>query len=340
MREDVELRVKSCEGCQKFKVCSDNKRPPTKPITPNFVGEIWATDIAVLPESYKGERYLLVFMEYLTKWVVSVPLRSFDTSLIVQALLYEVVLKYGLPTRLISDNGTNYISEEAMNVVCSRLGISKSLASVEHPQSDGLVERMKRTFKTSLSIVVGGDMKTWSRHLSFVVFAYNTARQASPKFSTFEVMFGRKAVLPLLRSIEVVNPKTYTTQQWSEFLNEEIPIIQSKALENIKKAQDQQAKQHDKKATKSLVKFKVGDPLLGKNHKKMMSFPKERWTGPWPVLEVTNKKARTAYKICKAEDPKAMSTVNVVDLRLFVRRGNDVVHPATVGAFNTRRPSY
>ncbi|KAG1136541.1 hypothetical protein G6F37_013706 [Rhizopus arrhizus] len=135
-----------------------------KPITPSFVGEIWATDIATLPESHTGERYLLMFMEYLTKWVVAVPLRSFETSSIIQVLLYELVLKYGLPRRLISDNDANYILE-TMTVVCSRLGISWSLTSVEHPQSDGLVERINRTLKTSLSIVVGSDLKTWAQHL-------------------------------------------------------------------------------------------------------------------------------------------------------------------------------
>ncbi|CEP09032.1 hypothetical protein, partial, partial [Parasitella parasitica] len=325
MREDVEVWVRSCEGCQRFKVRNDSQRHPMKPITPNFVGEVWATDIAVFPESHGGERYLLVNMEYLTKWVVAVPLKSFETSSIAQVLLYEVILKFGLPARLISDNGTNYISE-AMNMICSRLGISRALTSVEHPQSDGLVERMNRTLKTSLSIVVGSDVRTWSKHLPFVVFAYNTARQASTKFSPFEIMFGRKAVLPLLPRLEVFNPKKYAAQQWGEFLNEEIPIIHAKALENIKKAQEQQSKQYDKKA-KSSVKFKIGDLVLRKNHK-MMSFPKERWTGPWIVLEIINK-AGTAYKICKAEDSKAVSTVNVVDLRLFVRRGNGVVSAAT-----------
>lgn len=250
-----------------------------KLITQKFVGEVWATDIAVLPESHDGKRYLLVLMKYLSKWVVAVPLTSFETSSIVQVLLYEVVLKFSLPTRLISDNGTNYISE-AMSVVCTRLGISRSLTSVEHPQSDGLVERMNRTLKTSLSIVVGNDMRTWAQHLPFVVFAYSTAKQSSTKFSPFEVMFGRKAaVLPILPSQEVVNPKTYAAQQWNEFLNEEIPVIHSKALENIKKAQEQQRnKQYDKK-TRSLSRSKVGQLVLRKNHK-MMSFPKERWTGP------------------------------------------------------------
>ncbi|KAG1455334.1 hypothetical protein G6F56_007092 [Rhizopus delemar] len=71
MCEDVELWVKSCEGCQRFMVRSDNKRPPMKPITPKHVGEVWATDIALFSESLNGERYLLVLMEYLTKWVTT-----------------------------------------------------------------------------------------------------------------------------------------------------------------------------------------------------------------------------------------------------------------------------
>ncbi|CEP17044.1 hypothetical protein [Parasitella parasitica] len=52
---------------QRFKVRNDSTRPPMKPITPKHVGEIWATDIATLPESHTGERYLLVLMEYLSK---------------------------------------------------------------------------------------------------------------------------------------------------------------------------------------------------------------------------------------------------------------------------------
>ncbi|KAG0890827.1 hypothetical protein G6F57_013039 [Rhizopus arrhizus] len=103
-------------------------------------------------------------------------------------------------------------------------------------------------------------------------------------------------------------------------------------IENIKKAQEQQVQQYNKKI-RELVKFKVGDLVLRKNHSKMMSFPKERWTGPWKVLEVTNRTG-TAYRISRVQDPKATSTVNVVDLRLFYERGNDVVVP-TLGGVST-----
>lgn len=156
MNIDVANWVQTWEGCQHFKARNDNTRTPMKPITPKRVGEIWAIDIAMFPESHGGERYMLVIMKYLSKWVLAVPLKSFDSGPIVQVLLYEVVLKYGLPTRLISDNGSNYIAE-AMAMVCKSLGISQSLTFVEHPQSDGLVERINRTLKTSLAIVVGGQ---------------------------------------------------------------------------------------------------------------------------------------------------------------------------------------
>ncbi|KAG0819874.1 hypothetical protein G6F18_012711 [Rhizopus arrhizus] len=276
-----------------------------RPITPRYVGEIWATDIATLPESYNGERYLLVMMEYLSKWIVAVQLKSFDTGSIVQVLLYEVVLKYGLPARLISDNGSNYISE-AMTMVCSRLGISRSLTSVEHPQSD-----------------VGNELKTWAQHLPFVVFAYNTAKQASTRFSPFQVMFGRSATLPLLPSIEAKQESNYNTRQWMDFLNQEIPIIHAKAIENIKKAQQYQKTQYYKKS-KEIAKYKTGDLVLRRNHNKMNAFPKERWLGPWQIIQATNKDG-SAYRIMKPGDIKSLSKVNVVDLRPFHKREDDVI---------------
>ncbi|KAG1017517.1 hypothetical protein G6F43_014425 [Rhizopus delemar] len=71
-------------------------------------------------------------MEYLSKWVVTAALPSFDSDDVAQVLLFEVVLKIGLPERLITDNGSNFISD-AMKSVCQRLGIKRSLTSVESP---------------------------------------------------------------------------------------------------------------------------------------------------------------------------------------------------------------
>ncbi|KAG1046854.1 hypothetical protein G6F43_010677 [Rhizopus delemar] len=280
-------------------------------ILPSKLGEIWAADIAILPLSRKGNRYLLVIMEYLSKWVFTAALPSFDSDHVAQVLLFEVVLKIGLPERLITDNGANFISD-AMKSVCQRLGIKRSLTSVESPQTDGLVERMNRTLKVSLAMVVNNEPQIWDEYLQFVTFAYNTAKQASSGYSPFNVLYGREVILPLNNELRI-NPKTYETEPWVNYLNKYIPILHGKAITNIKRAQEAQKKFYDKGTT---IKrdYKVGDLIARKNLEKS-SFPKERWTGPW-VITKTNNTDGTSWKIIKKGDPyQYETTANIRHMR-------------------------
>ena len=136
-------------------------------------------------------------------------------------------------------------------------------------------------------------------------------------------MFGRSATLPVLPSIEAKQESNYNTRQWMDFLNQEIPIIHAKAIENIKKAQQYQKTQYYKKS-KEIAKYKTGDLVLRRNHNKMSAFPKERWLGPWQIIQATNKDG-SAYRIMKPGDIKSLSKVNVVDLRPFHKREDDVI---------------
>jgi hypothetical protein len=234
MKEDIKLWIQHCEKCQRFKTRTTSSVAPLKPIVPTRLGEIWAADIAILPISSKGNRYMLVMMEYLSKWVVTVVLPSFDSDHMAHAILYEIVFKIRLPERLITDNGSNFVSD-AMKNVCARLGIKRSMTSVESPQTDGLVEGMNRTLKTSLAMAVDKEPHLWDEYLQFVTFAYNTSKQASTGFSPFQVLYGREAVLPLDKDLVVVS-KTYETETWINYLNKYIPILHGQVIENIKRA--------------------------------------------------------------------------------------------------------
>ena len=226
-----------------------------KPILPHYAGEIWAADIAVLPISTKGNKYLFVIMEYLTKWCITAALPSFDTTHITNTLLFEVVLKYSTPRRLITDNRANFISE-AMNAVCQRLNIARSLTSVEFPQADGLVERMNRTLKVSLASYVEENPSKWDEYLPFVTFAYNTAKQASTGYSPFELLFGRRPAIPMPDEMTIPT-KTYETETWVQYLNSHLPILQGQALKNMKQAQARQKKYYDKNRAVE-VKYHIG----------------------------------------------------------------------------------
>lgn len=174
--QEVADYVKSSDKCQRFKA-ANSKVGELRSITRNFVGEIWAADIAILPESQRGNKYLFVIMEYLTRWAITVPLLVMDSEILkIAAPLYEVVLKFGTPGRIITDNGTNLTSYVMENLTKKRQ-IRHAKTSVEHPQTDGLVERLNRTIKTSLTAYVEMDPTSWDDKLPFVTFAYNTSVQ-------------------------------------------------------------------------------------------------------------------------------------------------------------------
>lgn len=317
IKADVETWVKHCEGCQQFKIRTESTNAPMKPILPTRIGEIWAADIATLTTSKRGNKYLLVFMEYLSKWVVTAALPSLETDQIIQVLLFEIVLKLQLPERLLTDNGTNLISQ-AMAQVCSRLGIRRSLTSVEAPQTDGLVERLNRTIKTSLAITVGQAPDTWDEHLPFVTFAYNTATQESTGFSPFEVLFGVKARLPTHLHQDLNSARTYETEEWVAYLNNNLPLIQGTALENIRKSQVRQKRNYDKKKS---IKFdyEVNDLVARKNLLKS-GFPKTRWEGPFKIL-APNNEDKTSWKLLKeGAPPHHATTANIRHMRPWLQQ--------------------
>ncbi|GFW47677.1 uncharacterized protein TNCV_2828691 [Trichonephila clavipes] len=83
----------------------------------------------------------------------------------------EVLLRYGIPHHLISDNGTQFVSA-VMQQICYLLNIHQSLIPVYHPQAN-LVERKNRDLKPRLAILVQDKHDCWSEKLPFIHFALN-----------------------------------------------------------------------------------------------------------------------------------------------------------------------
>ena len=291
---------------------TDKKIRWTQANSSGRTGEIWASDVAVLPTSETGNKYLIVFAEYLTKWVITAALPSFDTNSIAQVLLYEVVLKHGVPRRFITDNGTNYISQ-AMQAVCQRLGITKSNTSVEHPQSDGLVKRLNRTIKGALAIYVEQTPTLWDQYLPFVTFAINTSKQASTGKSPFELMYGRMATLPTTTALKVSDSSQHNTKTWIAYLNHYIPLLHQEARNNIQKAQERQKKYYDRGRMQRPA-FQINDLVLRIKPKETWKFPQPKFSGPWKVSKVNNKMG-TSYTLVSTNDKRTRTTnANVLQL--------------------------
>ncbi|CAF5091467.1 unnamed protein product, partial [Rotaria sp. Silwood1] len=185
-----------CILCQQYK---SNNQKPGGLMKPIIVSEPWHTvgiDITgPLPKTRRGNRFILVVVDYFTKWVELFPLQSIKSTIIAQLFLDEVICRFGFPIRVISDNGVQFLSKIFIQL-CNILGIQHQRTPLYHPQSN-LSERINRTLKPMLASLAHNDSKSWDLKLSQIAFALRTAPSESTDNSTAFLMFGRHPRQPL-----------------------------------------------------------------------------------------------------------------------------------------------
>ena len=131
-------------------------------------------------------------------------------------------------------------------------------------QANGLDERFNQTLQGMLVKVTQDRKEHWDKYLDSCVYAYNTSRHESTKFTPFELMFGRKAVLPIEIDIEKKDVDQQTEPFSTELSSSALEAIINRrqkllgeAKENILKAQQRQKEDYDKRKANPSA-YKVG----------------------------------------------------------------------------------
>ena len=101
-----------------------------------------------MPTTKRGNKHVLVMIEYFTKWVELVPLQNKKIVLTSATFLASVLSRFGAPAKVVTNQGNDFKGE--ISDLLHHHGIDHRLASREHPQADGLSERMVQTMKLGL----------------------------------------------------------------------------------------------------------------------------------------------------------------------------------------------
>ena len=152
--------------------------------------------VGPLPESDRGNSYIMVVGDYFTRWMEAFPIPNQEAATVAGKLIDEVFLRFSIPEQLHSDQGRQFESK-LIAEVCRLLNIQKTRTTPYHPQSDGLVERFNRTLLDMLSTYTKDHPFDWEHHIRKVCMAYNSSVHASTGYTPFYLMFGRQARLPL-----------------------------------------------------------------------------------------------------------------------------------------------
>ena len=248
MFKDCEHWCKSCIDCQTKKTPRNRHKAPLLSIPVESAFERVSVDaLGPFRPTHSGNKYIIVFTDYLTKWVEAFPVESIAAPVVARLLVDEIISRHGAPRVLLSDRGSNFLSN-LVKEVCTLFRIRKVNTTAYHPQCDGLVERFNSTIATTLSMFVSRDQKDWDIHIPSVLFAYRVSISESTGDSPFFLLFGRSPRLPSDTSLIAPTDLSSSIAEHQKRIVQQIERAQNLARENNQRAQQKMKAYYDKTA--------------------------------------------------------------------------------------------
>jgi transposase InsO family protein len=163
---------------------------------PSTVFEKCSIDI-VGPFSPSGSQYhyILTLQDELSKFLIAVPLEDQTSERVARAFVDHVVLIYGVPQIILSDCGTQFLSETFKSVY-KLLGVKHTHSTSFRPQSNGSNERSHKGLIEYLRSYVAVDLSNWDQWVQYAAFMHNTTPHSATSYMPFQLLFGRLPNLP------------------------------------------------------------------------------------------------------------------------------------------------
>ncbi|CAF4027267.1 unnamed protein product [Rotaria sordida] len=259
MKSIIKNYIQNCMLCQKFNIerrkSSGLLHPIESPCGPfQLIGIDYSGPFPITPQ---GNKYVLAITDYFTKWVIAIPLPNQTAQTTAEALYEHYICIYGVPMRILSDQGSHF-NNELMVAFTQSLGCHHIKSTPYHPQTNGAIERFNSTFERQLAKLTDQQINDWDIHLKSITFAYNTGQHATTKFSPYQLQFGRNPTLPPdmpRRSYEFSKPNDYF-----HHFKQTLKIYHQHATMNIKQQQQIYKKYFDH--NRPDIYYSTGDQVL------------------------------------------------------------------------------
>lgn len=187
--KDVATFVRTCDICQRYG--PKQRHNPLSPFRPIYPFEVVYMDFIVnLPLTSKRNHHLITMTEGLTKWIEAKAVRE-ATSRTAAGFLGDIILRFGNPTVVITDNGTHFMGD--FHQLCITKGIEHRYATPYHPQTAGQDERTNGLLIDRARKWRKGEYKKWDEDLQSSIFACNTRKVSTTSFSPMEALMGHTA---------------------------------------------------------------------------------------------------------------------------------------------------
>ena len=183
--------IRNCTACSRSKTHFRQGRTQLQPLPIRGLFYRWGIDFCgPFPPTAKGNKYIIVAVDHFSKWAefMAVPDKSAKTTS--DALLDHILARFGALGEVITDQGSEF--EGAFHTLLNQHHITHRTPGKEHPQSDGLAERLVQTLKSALrKTLFTRHRQDWDLYLPYIAMGYRMTKQASTGYTPYYLTYGR-----------------------------------------------------------------------------------------------------------------------------------------------------
>ena len=146
MQRSIRARLRTCPVCMVHTRRAERVPMGEMPLASYPMQIVGADLIGPLPQSSKGNRYILTMIDHCSGWAEAYPLPDKTSKSVWTVFATDFLPRYGEPEILITDNGKEFTARD-WELYLAQLGVKHNVTTPVHPQSNGKTERFNRTLK-------------------------------------------------------------------------------------------------------------------------------------------------------------------------------------------------
>lgn len=189
--EQIDYVIGRCTICLKNNVRRGVTVPPGYIPTPTGPMRELVIDFVDMIKPIEGKRYMLVVVDRFSRWPEACPTKRKDAQSVAKFLCREVISRWGLPDRISSDNGKEFV-DKTVKLILQKLGIKQRLGAVYHPQSQGICEKMNGILKNRIVKICQQTGLNWVAALPLALMACRSSELRDLHLTPHELAMGRR----------------------------------------------------------------------------------------------------------------------------------------------------